>query len=231
MPKIVQELQKADRMEREAQQEELKKQDKDRRSKDFDADMIYQSNKKVARMNGQTPGWDIDAQSKVEDRTGPSFLPSIITNDNQVTPGVEQKKKKPVPKIYDLTEQLKALEEEKERLQQEKATIMSQAESKSSYSRAGRRGKKKGKKKAKAPSLFYPESQHEYIVANGAEDDLVSPMPTIFEVDREKPAATVVRFDQNEADAGSQNGSGDWSKRQQAAVARQQELLNNIRKQ
>ena len=55
-------------------------------------------------MNGQTPGWDIDAYSKVEDRAGPSFLPSIIPNDNVTTPGGDLKKKKPVPKIYDLTE-------------------------------------------------------------------------------------------------------------------------------
>lgn len=76
--------------------------------------------------------------------------------------------------------------------------------------------------------MFYPQEQ-EYVVANG-EDDL-SPMPTIFEVDKEKPAATVVKFDQNGVpDGDGLDGPSDWNERQKAAIARQQELLNNIKK-
>ena len=131
----------------EKQREEQLKVEKEKRLKEYNEGMVFQNNKKVAGASDQAGAWDIDAITKEDDNTKPSFLPSISANDNS-TISLKKKKKAP-PKIFDLTEQLRALEDEKEKLQMERATIVSMAESKSSYSRGFRKGKKKGKGKGK----------------------------------------------------------------------------------
>lgn len=72
--------------------------------------MVKENNSKFTPQGG-TPGHDeIDIFAKMEDQK-PSYLPPITPGDNNAIPNL--KKKKVTPKIYDLTEQLKALEEEK----------------------------------------------------------------------------------------------------------------------
>lgn len=71
----------------------------------------------------ETPGGVVDVFSKIEEQR-PNFLPPIAQGSQSPTQS-NLKKKKMTPKIFDLSEQLKALEEEKSKLQRQKMSILS----------------------------------------------------------------------------------------------------------
>ena len=61
----------------------------------------------------ETPGGEVDVFARMEQQR-PNFLPAIAEDGS--SPESNLRKKKVTPKIFDLSEQLKALEEEKAKL-------------------------------------------------------------------------------------------------------------------